>query len=203
MKLKTKLFLGLGSIAIAITPAAILASCADNKDSAPSTPVGIFEKAINDSFKVNSFSNKTPINLANATISEENQKAKIIDYIKTTTTVQNITANAEGIYTFSMSAGTNTVFSKVFGKNWSDLVTNSTNEDVKKIKQIVFGFKLELQGGNVGAIDAIVDYKLSPLYLQFTFNDGQKPSWVTTDTQRVNISKQGGQKIQIKNTATA
>lgn len=125
------------------------------------------------------------INLANSAISEEGQKDAILSYLKSKTSSNNINLAGNNIYTISMSSGTNTIFNKIFGNNWTDIFTNNDNKDLKNVKQLIFGFKILVKTSNLEK-DGVAVYTIEPSYLQFSFES--KPQWLDGNSYRYSLS---------------
>ena len=125
------------------------------------------------------------INLANSTISEEGQKDAILNYLKSKTSSNNINSAGNNIYTISMSSGTNTIFNKIFGNNWTDIFTNNDNKDLKNVKQLIFGFKILVKTSNFEK-GGVAVYTIEPSYLQFSFES--KPQWLDGNSYRYSLS---------------
>ena len=145
------------------------------------------------------------INLGNSTINEQNQKAAINKYLEKqwsfssaggSKQIQTDKTNSN-IFIFSLNQKTNTLFNRVFGRNWDDLFFNSSNSDFKQVSQIIVGFELKSKTPSL-ANGGIAVFEYLPRFIQFSWS-ANKPGWLTKSTShRTDITQvQSNQLIQL------
>ena len=145
------------------------------------------------------------INLGNSTINEQNQKTAINKYLEKQwsfssagTSKQITKLNNTNIFIFSLNQKTNTLFNKVFGRNWNDLFPNNSNSDFRLVNQIIVGFELKAKKSSV-AMDDIVIFEYLPRFIQFSWSLDNKPGWLVKSTShRTDITQvQSSQLIEL------
>ena len=127
-----------------------------------------------------------------------------IDAIKTyfinkmSGTAKKITVNPGGgttanLFQCTISKNTATYFSNLFKDSWDNIIGQSQNNDLKNIKQLSFGFTIDLvpngpnnpNDPNGTKLDV---YKIYPKFLQFSWDSAYKPSWLQNDSIRIQLS---------------
>lgn len=104
-------------------------------------------------------------------------------------TVNPVTGSTSNTFQCTMSNKTLTYFANLFNGSWDSIIGQSQNNDLKNIKQLSFGFDI----GNVTPssnpdgtkLDA---YKIYPKFLQFSWDNANKPSWLQNNSIRIPLS---------------
>ena len=112
-------------------------------------------------------------------------------------TAKKITVNPGGtttnLFQCTISKNTATYFANLFKDSWDNIIGQSKNDDLKNIKQLSFGFTIDLvpngpnnpNDPNATKLDV---YKIYPKFLQFSWDSANKPSWLQNDSIRIQLS---------------